>query len=189
MGPQKSFGCGPLEERAGRRIDRRAQEIVTGGVPDVEPDGRVELRQVHEVRWTEIAALLGRSRCQRFGPQFRDGAERRDAEDAIPLLGRQTECSEEKKGSEMSHIHFTSGASMVFHASSSWPMLTRFPPRTKGRRSSFGSRSIRCRSSASDTLRYLSPASTYGLPSTSKRPARLNRSMNLFISPGANGLR
>ena len=58
-------------------------------VADVELDGRIELRDLHELDRAE-GALLGRGPGrQRLAPQLRDGPLRGDPEDRGPLVGGQ----------------------------------------------------------------------------------------------------
>ena len=74
-----------------------------------------------------------------------------------------------------------------FQLGSSLPRASILAPRTRGRRRSLGSVSIFWRRDAPDSLRYLRPASSYGFPAVSRRPGRVNLSMNRLISPGAMG--
>lgn len=74
-----------------------------------------------------------------------------------------------------------------FHPSSSFPTVILFPPRTNGKRNSFGSFSIRASNSPSDTRRYFSPAASNSLPSRSNKPYKVYFSMKRLISPGDIG--
>ena len=87
MRSHERLGGGPLEEGARLLVDRGREEVVGGGVPDVQPDRGVERRELDEIDGAEGAGLRGRSGGERLAPQLGHGPQRRDAEDAGPLVG------------------------------------------------------------------------------------------------------
>src|SRR6266403_3492024 len=63
---QQGGGGGALEKGARLRVDRRAEEIVGGGVANIVMDAGVERCQVDEVGLPELAILVRRRGSQRF---------------------------------------------------------------------------------------------------------------------------
>src|SRR4029077_8271995 len=78
---QQSVSCGALEKGAGLRVDRRAEEIVGGGVANIEMNAGVEGRQVDEVGVSELAILVRRRGGQRFLAKVFYRARELDTED------------------------------------------------------------------------------------------------------------
>src|SRR5437868_15526766 len=77
MSAQESLGGGTLEKGPGRGVQRRAEEIIGGGVADIELDGGVKLRQVDQIGLEEERAfLLGRDGLLGQGTQSGDGLDR-----------------------------------------------------------------------------------------------------------------
>src|SRR6266851_2408500 len=83
---QQSVSGGALEKGAGLRVDRRAEEIVGGGVANIEMNAGVEGRQVYEVGVPELPILVRRRGGQRFLAKVFYRARELDAED-LALFG------------------------------------------------------------------------------------------------------
>jgi hypothetical protein len=60
MSAQQGLGRGPLQERAGLRVDRPPDEVVLRRVADVQLDRRIEGRQLDEIGGAMRAGLDGR---------------------------------------------------------------------------------------------------------------------------------
>jgi hypothetical protein len=56
----QGFGRGTLKEGAGLGVDRRAQEVVFGGVANIEVNVRIERGELDEVRRAKFAVLARR---------------------------------------------------------------------------------------------------------------------------------
>ena len=75
--PHQGLGHGALEEGPGLAVDRRVQEVVRGGVADVQLDRGVEGGDIHQVR-RQAAGGHGRGHgLPRFGDQDAQGGNRR----------------------------------------------------------------------------------------------------------------
>jgi hypothetical protein len=85
---------------ARRSVHRRAQEIIDGGVADLQLDPGIEPGQIDEIRLAKITLLLRRMRRQRFGAQLRHRPHRGDAEDGT-VLARQQQGQEKREGTQM----------------------------------------------------------------------------------------
>ena len=100
---EAALGGGPLQESARRSVNRSAEEVVGGGVADVELDARVERRDIHQVRPAKVARLPRRLGGERFRAQCRNRPHRDDAKDPRPLLrqkGNALYCLVQDKGCE-----------------------------------------------------------------------------------------
>src|ERR1700691_2629312 len=89
MCPQHRLRRGTLQEGARRGVNRRTQEVIRGGVADVQLDARIERGDVHQVGLAEAALLRGWLRCERFDAQLGYGPHRLDTENARPGLGHR----------------------------------------------------------------------------------------------------
>ena len=82
----EGFGCGTLEEGAGLRVDGRAEEIVGGGVANVEMNVGAQGCELDEVGLAELAVLVRRRSRQGFVAKLVYRARRSDLED-LALFG------------------------------------------------------------------------------------------------------
>src|SRR5579871_478548 len=82
MSAKESLGGGTLHEGARLGIDWRAEEIVGGGVANVQLDGGIELGEFDEIGLEKVGSLSRRLRGEGFGAKLIDAFQRRDAEDA-----------------------------------------------------------------------------------------------------------
>src|SRR5204863_5454887 len=54
-----SFGCRPLQKCPGLGVNGPMQEIVAGGIANIEMDGWIEICDFNQVRLAEISAFFG----------------------------------------------------------------------------------------------------------------------------------
>lgn len=85
VGAEGGFGGGALEEGAGLGIDGGGEEIVGGGVFDIEAEGAIEGGEVDEIGVTEVARFGGRGGLQSLDAELRDGTEGLDPVNSLRL--------------------------------------------------------------------------------------------------------
>ncbi len=101
MRAQQRLRRRPLQKRPSLRVQRRAHEVVVGGVTDIELDRRIKFDQLHQLRPAKFTALVRRLGLQRLFPQLFDWMQWRDAKGLGGRLGkRQLRCDEESRDQE-----------------------------------------------------------------------------------------
>ncbi len=75
------------------RVDRGAEEIVCGGVADVEMNGGVERCEIDKIGVAKVAVFVGRGSSQSFLAKFVDGAGRLNAKN-LALFGAEVTARE-----------------------------------------------------------------------------------------------
>src|SRR3989441_6822970 len=91
VGAKKSFGGAPLEKCPGLRVDGCAEEVVAGGVANVEANRGVERGKVHQIRGTKVAGFVRRRSSEGFLAQLFDGADGGDLKNVAFLVIRDRE--------------------------------------------------------------------------------------------------
>jgi len=80
MSAKQCFRRGPLKKGPRLGIYRCTQEIIRGGVADVELDCRIKLRQFHQIRLEESSVFVWRLLLERLRTQFFHWTHRRNTE-------------------------------------------------------------------------------------------------------------
>src|ERR1041385_721811 len=93
--PHQRLRRGALHEGPGLAVQRCPEEVPGGGIADVEPDGGIELHQLHQVGLPELPALGGRLGGERFPAELLDRPRRHDPEDRA-LLGPERTAGPER---------------------------------------------------------------------------------------------